>query len=185
MADSSDDDTPQQRPGDGQAADSAGTGGEKQTAKPPLVINSQYVKDLSFEAPATPGIFAQMQEQQPDININVNVQATPLGNTVYEVVLHIRADCKLGETTAFLTELAYGGVFTINVPPEHLRPVLLIECPRQLFPFARHILANTTREGGFLPLMLGPIDFAGMYQRQVQEQKAQAAAAEESAPPPH
>lgn len=170
MANSSDDD---RTPGEG-AADAqtqpAGGNGEGTAARTPLAINSQYIKDLSFEAPGAPGIFNQMQNQTPDISVNVNVQASPLGGNIYEVVLHTRAECKIADTTAFLAELAYGGVFTLNVPQEHLRPVLLVECPRLLFPFARHVLANTTREGGFLPLMLGPIDFVAMYQRHAQQQ---------------
>jgi preprotein translocase subunit SecB len=165
---------------DGQGPESAaggaeakgGNGGEA-PEQPPLTINSQYIKDLSFEVPGAPQIFGQIQNQTPDISINVNVQAGPLGGNAYEVVLHARAECKAAGVTAFIAELAYGGVFTINVPQEHLRPVLLIECPRILFPFARHILANTTREGGFLPLMLGPIDFVSMYQRHAAQQQAQ------------
>ncbi|TVR96287.1 MAG: protein-export chaperone SecB [Rhodospirillales bacterium] len=169
-------DTPETPAGNGQGAGPAGAGDGAPTP-PPLAINAQYIKDLSFEAPTAPGIFGELQKRQPDINVNVNVQATPLGNNAYEVVLVTRAECKLGESTAFLTELSYGGVFTLNVPQEHLRPVLLIECPRILFPFARHILANTTREGGFLPLMLGPIDFVAMYQRHAQQQQAAVEAA--------
>ena len=167
---------------DGQTPETAAAGAEAKAGnggtapeQPPLTINSQYIKDLSFEVPGAPQIFSQIQNQTPDITINVNVQAAPLGGNAYEVVLHARAECKANEATAFIAELAYGGVFTVNVPQEHLRPVLLIECPRILFPFARHILANTTREGGFLPLMLGPIDFVAMYQRHAAQQQAQQA----------
>jgi preprotein translocase subunit SecB len=149
-------------------------GGDGGAEQPPLSISSQYIKDLSFEVPGAPQIFSQIQNQTPDITINVNVQAAPLGGNAYEVVLHARAECKAAGATAFIAELAYGGVFNLNVPQEHLRPVLLIECPRILFPFARHILANTTREGGFLPLMLGPIDFVSMYQRHAAQQSQQA-----------
>lgn len=169
--------TPETTSGNGEGAAAAPGTGDGAPAQPPLTINAQYIKDLSFEAPSAPGIFKEMQNRQPDINVNVNVQATPLGDNAYEVVLVTRAECKLAESTAFLTELSYGGVFTLNVPQEHLRPVLLIECPRILFPFARHILANTTREGGFLPLMLGPIDFVAMYQRHAQQQQDQQQAA--------
>lgn len=168
--------------GQGAAAGTEGKGGNGGAApgQPPLTINSQYIKDLSFEVPGAPQIFGQLQNQTPDITINVNVQATPLGGNAYEVVLHARAECKAAEATAFIAELAYGGVFTLHVPQEHLRPVLLIECPRILFPFARHILANTTREGGFLPLMLGPIDFVAMYQRHAAQQPQPAVSPGES-----
>ena len=135
-------------------------------ARPPLVINAQYVKDLSFEAPAAPGIFGQMQQRQPEIAIKVDVQARPWRPTSTRWSLDIRADCKSGETVAFILELTYGGVFTLNVAPQDVRPVLLIECPRMLFPFARQILASTTLNGGFLPLMLGPVDFAALYRKQ-------------------
>ena len=140
-------------------------------AQPPLLINAQYVKDLSFEVPAAPAVFAQIQQRPPEIAIKVDVQARNLEGSLFEVVLSIRADCTSAEVVAFILELAYGGVFTLNVPAEDVRPVLLIECPRILFPFARQILAMTTMNGGFLPLMLGPVDFAGLYQQNVQEGK--------------
>jgi preprotein translocase subunit SecB len=136
----------------------------EQQAAPPIVINGQYIKDLSFEAPAAPGVFAELQQGAPEIAINVDVNAQPLQNNNFEVALHIRAECKTGETTAFLLEVAYGGLFTLTVPQEHLQPVLLIECPRLLFPFVRHLMAVVTREGGFPPLLLGPVDFVAMYQ---------------------
>lgn len=157
----------------------ASVGGKTQTdggepastaTKPPLLITNQYVKDLSFEAPGVPAIFDQLQATSPEIGVNITVQARHLGEDRYEVTLHTRAECRTGGSTAFLVELAYAGLFALAVPQEHLRPVLLIECPRLLFPFARHVVANTVRDGGFPPLMLGPIDFVGMYQRQLQEQ---------------
>ena len=90
--------------------------------------------------------------------------------------MSIQAQCKIKEKVGFILELEYAGVFTLNLPDEHLQPVLLIECPRLLFPFARNILADVSRDGGFPPLMLGPIDFASMFQNQVQEmEKANAA----------
>lgn len=142
------------------------TAGEQ---RPPLVINAQYVKDLSFEVPGAPGIFTQLQQRPPEIAIKVDVQARPLENDIYEVVLETRADCTSGEAVAFILELSYAGVFTLNVPPQDVRPVLLIECPRMLFPYARQILSSTTLNGGFLPLMLGPVDFAALYERHLQE----------------
>ncbi len=146
----------------------AGPGPEGSTAevRPPLVINAQYVKDLSFEVPGAPAIFGQMQQRQPEIGIKVDVQARNLEGSIFEVVLDIRADCKSGDAVAFILELSYGGVFTLNVTADDVRPTLLIECPRMLFPFARQILASTTLNGGFLPLMLGPVDFAALYDRQ-------------------
>lgn len=139
---------------------------------PPLVVHGQYIKDLSFEAPGAPAVFAQLAEQQPDIDIHVSVQARKLEGDNFESVVQITATCKAGDATAFIVELSYGGVFSVNVNPDLLRPVLLIECPRLLFPFARHILANATRDGGFMPLMLAPVDFVALYQRHEQQDHA-------------
>jgi preprotein translocase subunit SecB len=147
-----------------------------QPAEPPITINGQYIKDLSFEAPTAPGIFGLMQEQEPKIDVNIDVNVQPMQEDVFEVVLHVKADCKVGETVAFIVELAYGGLFTLKVPPEHLQPVLLVECPRLLFPYVRYIISDATRDGGFPPLLLGPVDFVAMYQKQLQDQQAAPAA---------
>jgi preprotein translocase subunit SecB len=175
MSEPSDADAPKPQRAGGNGAEPGAPGATDAEARPPLVINAQYVKDLSFEAPSAPGIFGQMQQRQPEIAIKVDVQARALETNIYEVVLDIRADCKSGETVAFILELSYGGVFTLNVPPQDVRPVLLIECPRMLFPFARQILASTTLNGGFLPLMLGPVDFAALYRKQQQDEEFTAA----------
>lgn len=148
--------------------------GTEQKIEAPLTVNAQYIKDLSFEAPTTPGIFGVLAEKNPDIGINVDVNAQPLGDKIYEVVLVMKAECKVEDKTAFILELVYGGVFTLNVPEEHLQAMLLIECPRLLFPYARNIISDTTRDGGFPPLMLGPVDFVAMFQNQMAQ--AQAAA---------
>ena len=138
---------------------------------PPIVINAQYIKDLSFEAPSAPGVFQVMQQKAPDINVSVNVDSNMFENNVYEIVLTIAAHATVDEETAFLLELEYAGVFTLNCDPEHIHPMAYIECPRLLFPFARAILANTTREGGFPPLMLGTVDFVAMFQREMETRK--------------
>ncbi len=131
----------------------------------PLQLNIQYTKDLSFEVPGAPEIFVNLREQ-PRVDLTLDVQARPVPNqqNVYEVSLQIRADAKVQETSCFIAELAYCGVFTVNVPQEHLEPVLLVECPRLLFPFARNILADVTRDGGFPPVLLAPIDFVALWQ---------------------
>jgi len=133
----------------------------------PLIIRAQYIKDLSFENPGAPQIFANV-DQEPDVDINVNVDANKLNNGDFEVVLTLKADAKAKGAQIFLAELAYAGVFAIGagVPEEHHGPILLIECPRLLFPFARNILADATRDGGFPPLMLQPIDFMQIFQEQ-------------------
>jgi preprotein translocase subunit SecB len=141
---------------------------------PPIVINAQYIKDLSFEAPSAPGIFQVMQQKAPDINVSVNVDSNMIENNVYEIVLTIAAHATVDEETAFLLELEYAGVFTLNCETEHIHPMAYIECPRLLFPFARAILANTTREGGFPPLMLGTVDFVAMFQREMENRATEA-----------
>lgn len=141
-------------------------------ANPTLSILAQYTKDLSFENPGAPRSL-QARDKAPTININVNVNANPLSDTDFDVVLSLNAEAKDGDKTVFHTELAYGGVFRVaGFPQEHMLPVLFIECPRMLFPFARQILGDATRNGGFPPLMLDPIDFAGMYQKRMSQQPA-------------
>lgn len=146
----------------------------------PLLLNLQYTKDLSFEVPGAPEIFTTLREQ-PRIDLALDVQARPLqqGGNVYEVALQIRADAQANgpdgkPQTAFIAELVYCGIFTLNVEQNLVEPLLLVECPRLLFPFARQIIADATRNGGFPPLMIDPIDFARMFQQRVAEEQARA-----------
>lgn len=145
-------------------------------ALPPLVVNGQYVKDLSFEVPGAPGIYGEMQGQNPEIPISVDISAQPLREGLFEVTLHLRVEAKLESRPVFIAELAYAGIFTLNVAQEHLQPVLLIECPRLLFPFARTIIADLTRDGGFPPLMIQPIDFVALFRQRMEEAQAAQAA---------
>jgi preprotein translocase subunit SecB len=141
-------------------------------AQPAMRILGQYLKDLSFENPNAPKSLAP-QTGQPDINISVNVNARNLAPTDYEVELHLDAKATLEGKIVFAAELVYAGAFRLeNFPQNLLHPAILIECPRMLFPFARQILADATRNGGFPPLMLDPIDFAGMYQKRLQQAPA-------------
>ena len=140
-------------------------------APPAMKILGQYLKDLSFENPNSPQSLSS-QQGQPEINIQVNVNAKPLGQTQtdFEVELHLEAKATHQGKAVFAADLLYAGVFRLeNIPQEALHPIVLVECPRMLFPFARQILADATRNGGFPPLMLDPIDFASMYQRRVAE----------------
>ncbi|MCX7932276.1 MAG: protein-export chaperone SecB [Rhodovarius sp.] len=131
----------------------------------PLVVNAQYIRDLSFEVPGAPAIFAELREP-PQIDLRLDVQARPIdaSGRIFEVSLDIRADARSGERVCFIAELVYCGVFTVHVDEQSLEPVLLVECPRLLFPFARNILAEMTREGGFPPVYLNPIDFVALWQ---------------------
>ncbi|MPZ58852.1 MAG: protein-export chaperone SecB [Rhizobiales bacterium] len=136
-------------------------------AQPQLNVLAQYVKDLSFENPNAPGSLQQHQ-QQPAINIQINVNATPLSETDIEVVLKLEGKAELSDTVLFAFDLAYAGVFRIqSIPQESIHPVVMIECPRLLFPFAREIIANSVRNGGFPPLMLDPVDFVGLYRQKL------------------
>jgi preprotein translocase subunit SecB len=151
----------------------AGADGQKQS---PLLINGQYVKDLSFEAPNTPQVFSVLQSEPPAIQVDIDVQAANKQDTLFEVVLKIRAEARAKDQLAYLLEVEYAGLFTVNVQPEHLGPVLLIECPMILFPFLRRIIADITGDGGFAPLMLSPMDFAQLYNQRIQQMQAQQAA---------
>ncbi|WP_163270676.1 protein-export chaperone SecB [Chelativorans alearense] len=141
-------------------------------AQPSLNVLTQYIKDLSFESPGAPRSLTQ-REKAPAININVNVNANPLGGADYDVLLTLTARAEADKTVLFNVELIYGGVFRIqNFPQEHMLPLLFVECPRLLFPFARQIIADATRGGGFPPLMIDPIDFARMFQQRIAEEQA-------------
>jgi preprotein translocase subunit SecB len=158
-----------------------------QQQAPPLVVNIQYIKDLSFEVPSAPQVFTQLRTQ-PQVNINLDVQARRIqdGQNVFEVAIIIRAEGReavaqpangqpaASPMTVFVAELTYAGVFTLSGLPENaVEPVLLVECPRLLFPFARNILADMTRDGGFPPVTLQPIDFVALWQaRRAQVQAA-------------
>ncbi|MDF1776443.1 MAG: protein-export chaperone SecB [Rhizobiaceae bacterium] len=153
----------------------AATGAEAANGKAPMLnVLAQYIKDLSFENPNAPQSLTQ-RESGPAISINVNVNANPLTGTDYDVVLTLNAEAKDGDKVVFNIELVYGGVFRIEgFPQEHMLPLLFIECPRLLFPFARQIVSDSTRNGGFPPLMIDPIDFAQMFAQRMAEEQAKA-----------
>ncbi len=136
-----------------------------------IQVIGQYVKDLSFENPAAP----MSMNARPEIDLGVDLQARRLENDHFEVELKLRVSAKAEDKPVFLMELAYGGLFLIqNVPEDVLQQVLLIEAPHLLFPFARRIVADAVRDGGMPPLMIEPIDFAGLYRsRMAEAQQAQ------------
>ena len=157
-------------------AESTSAPAAQTSAAPQIGIQSQYVKDLSFENPGAPGSLVA-GANAPDIQVNVEVQARLLQNDSYEVALHITASGKNGQTTLFMLDLTYAAVCRVlGVPKESLQPVLLVECPRMLFPFARRVLSDATRDGGFPPLMLNPIDFTALYRQQQQSLSANSGA---------
>jgi preprotein translocase subunit SecB len=147
--------------------------------QPPLMVRAQYVKDFSFENPNAPASLAP-QQQPPSINVQINVGATNVAENDFEVVLKVEGKAEHTGKLMFSFELAYAGVFRIvNVPKENLHPLVMIECPRLLFPFAREIVATVVRNGGFPPLMLDPIDFVSLYRQNMERQAAQEAAAQQ------
>jgi preprotein translocase subunit SecB len=130
-----------------------------------LIVNAQYIKDLSFENPRAPHSLTQ-QNTAPAVDINIDVNAQNLSPDTYEVVLTVKANAKINDDALFLLELVYGAVVTVrNMPRDMLPPVLLVETPRLMFPFARNIVADATRDGGFPPLMINPIDFTELLRR--------------------
>ena len=151
-----------------------GNGAPPENAPPPqLNVLAQYIKDFSFENPNAPASLAP-QQKPPSINIQINVGARNVGQHEYEVTLSIegKADNETGVLFGF--ELAYAGVFRIqNVPEENMHPLVMIECPRLLLPFAREIVATSVRNGGFPPLMLDPVDFVGLYRQNIERQSEQ------------
>jgi preprotein translocase subunit SecB len=153
-----------------------GANGASQGAQPSLNILAQYIKDLSFESPGAPGSL-RGQARAPGINIGVNVGANPVQGAEHEYDVRLTLNARAGEgaDTLFHVELEYGGVFRLEgFPQEHMLPVLFIECPRLIFPFARQIVADVTRNAGFPPLMIDPIDFAALFTQRLAEERAKA-----------
>ncbi len=158
------------------SAPAPGTAPAAPGGAPSMKILGQYLKDLSFENPNAPQSLG-IQQGQPEINISVNVNAKNLAPTDFEVELHLDAKAMHEDKAVFAAELLYAGIFRLeNIPEDQMHPIILIECPRMIFPFARQILADATRNGGFPPLMLDPIDFAAMYQKRIADAQAKASA---------
>ncbi|MEN3747573.1 protein-export chaperone SecB [Sphingomonas sp. HF-S3] len=139
---------------------------------PAVGVLSQYVKDLSFENPNAPAIY-QVPSPNPSVDIQFNIGQGQVGEEVYEVVLKIDARCNFGDQVAYVVDLSFAGLFGLrNIPADQVDPFLLGEAPRILFPFARRVLADAVRDGGFPPLMLEPIDFGGLYLQRLEQQAA-------------
>lgn len=146
-------------------------------AAPQINTLAQYAKDLSFENPNAPRSLTP-QERGPNISVQVNVNAQQLAESDFEVQLKLEGSAGDGPDTLFKFELEYCGVFRlVNIPQDQVHPVIMIECPRILFPFARQIVADAVRNGGFPPLYLDPVDFAALYmQRLAESQQGQPSA---------
>ena len=148
-----------------------GPGAAPNQAPPQLNVLAQYIKDLSFENPNAPQ--SLMGGAQPQLAIQINVGGKPLSETDIEVSLKIEGKAESGTEAGkllFGIELEYCGVFRVqNVPQESLNALVMIECPHLLFPFAREVIANTVRSGGFPPLLLDPVDFVSLYRQRMAE----------------
>jgi preprotein translocase subunit SecB len=155
-------------------ADGNGNGGAAaapgvQQGQPSLNAMVQFTKDFSFENPNAPRSLGP-QEKAPNISIQVNVNAKQLAETDFEVNIMLEGSAMQGTDTLFKFELDYAGIFRLqNIPAESMHPVVMIECPRLLFPFARQIIAEAVRGGGFPPLYIDPIDFAALYHSRMNE----------------
>lgn len=133
----------------------------------PLVMRTLYVKDISFENPNAPEVFAAMSETPPQVGINIDVTARHMVERSFEVVLRLQVSATVRDKSAFVVELDYAGIATIDkaVARAEIEPLLLSEAPRQIFPFARATLSALTRDGGFPALVINPLDFSQFYQK--------------------
>ena len=137
---------------------------------PAAGLISQYIKDLSFENPNAPAIY--QNQAAPAVDVQFNIGGAQVGEEVHELVLKIEVRAETDGQVAFIVDLSYAGLFGFrNVPTDQIQPFLMTEGPRLLFPFARRVLADAVRDGGFPPLLLEPIDFGALY---LQSQDAQA-----------
>ena len=139
----------------------------------PLYFSLQYIKDLSFENPRAPDVYEKFEE--PNVGINVNVGARNIRDRIFEVTLRLSVEAKNSTGTSFLIELEYAGIANVSpeLPEENIQPLVLIEGPRMLYPFARTIVANLTRDAAFPLLLLGHMDFVSMYRQGMQQQAEQ------------
>ncbi len=146
---------------------------------PHVRVVAQYVKDLSFENPNAPSTFQKMGSEKPKIDVSVNVNGKKVADDHLEVELKLSATTANGDINAFVVELVFAGLFMYrNIPDEMLQPFILVQAPIMLFPFARRIIADATRDGGYPPLLLDPIDFAALYQQKAQEAGGEQGAAQ-------
>ncbi len=137
-----------------------------------ILVHAQYIKDLSFENPNAPRVLVE-GSTQPDVEITVNVGAQPIDEGQYEVSLNLAAKASFEETVLFLVDLTYAGLVTPEgVSTDEINPLIMIEAPRLLFPFARAIISDLTRDGGFMPLNIQPVDFVAVYQHNIAQKAA-------------
>lgn len=139
-----------------------------QEQKPAILIQSQYIKDLSMEIPHAPQIFAKLRGKNPNVNVSLDINTEKLEDHVFNVMMNITINGDVEKEKAFILELTYAAVVTVNVPAEHEEPVLMVEIPHMIYPYAREIVSTTMGQAGLPPMLLNPIDFMGMYQAKKQ-----------------
>ena len=143
-----------------------------QDQMPQLNVLAQYIKDFSFENPNAPR--SLNPNQQPTVSLQINVNANPMGPNDFEVELKLEGKTEVAGAVMFSFDLVFAGIFRIvNVPQENLSPLIMIECPRLLFPFAREIIASVVRAGGFPQFLIEPIDFVALYRQRLEQSQAQ------------
>jgi preprotein translocase subunit SecB len=143
-------------------------------AAPTFNMVGQYIRDLSFENPGAPASVVLGGGTPPSFNVAINVAVRKQNDEIYAVELTLNAKAEREKTVLFNVELIYGGVFRIkNIPELQMAPLLQVECPRLIFPFARQVLANVTQQGGFPPLMMEPVDFATIYRQSLAQAATQ------------
>jgi preprotein translocase subunit SecB len=162
----------------------SGTNGSGEIGNDPQVsILAQYIKDLSVENPSAPQVYSW--QVQPTLDVQFNISVEKAADDVHEVTLKIDVSARSENGVHFVVDLSYAGLFGLrNLPDDALQPVLLMEAPRLIFPFARQIVAEAVSNAGFPPLLLDPIDFTGAYMSQLQAAQEQAGSAGEGGPPP-
>ena len=147
---------------------STGAASQQNATASSFAINAQYVKDLSFENPNIPGLLKL--EAEPSVEMNIDVKGSNLNNDFYEVVLTLSCKGTSGETTLFVAELSYASLISLNdVPEEQIQRILFVECPILMFPFARNIIADATRDGGYPPILMQPVDFQAIFDKGSQD----------------
>ena len=155
------------------AEEKNGAAAETNKEAPRFHVTGQYVKDLSFENPNAPKSLVG-QKDKPNIDVNIDLAAAKLRDDLYEVTLTIGVKGHSGEESLFLAELSYAGLFTLmNIPENRIEQMLMVDCPFVIFPYARRIISDVTRDGGFPPLMLEPVDFFSMYRSRLEKAAAE------------
>lgn len=155
-----------------QDSNPGGNGSAEPGFEPQVSVLAQYIKDLSVENPSSPQVFQWQVQPTLDVQFHINVEKA--ADEVHEVILKIDVTARSENGVHFVIDLSYAGLFGLRgIPEEALSPMLLIEAPRLIFPFARQIIAETVASAGFPPLLLDPIDFAGAYMAQLQAQQGE------------